>query len=955
VRTSTSDDGAFSLNVPAGVTSLEVTFVGFKTSRIALGASNTVSVSLEAAASDLDAVVVTGYATKKKADFTGSVARVQAKEIEQVPIGSFEQILQGRAPGLYIASGSGQPGAAARVNIRGVGSINGGNDPLYILDGVPIEGAVFRTLNPNDFATVDVLKDAAGAGLYGSRGANGVIVITSKKGAVGKMKFQYRGQAGYSEPPNQWNLSLMNTSQRLEYEEKFLGPAGLAAGFPGWDWSLNNPANAALSDAQKANLTRQLDSVRQINTDWADIMFRRGTFTQHEVSASGGTDKIQVYNSLSLYRQEGVIHRSNLNRYTYRGNVDFKTDRLTGQVRAFAGWSQQNGIESEAGVALANPIAAAYLELPYRRFQDDNGKTLTGAGRVGANAYDRLFTTTSGINQFKGTLGITLQYKIWDGLSFKTTNGVDWRNNNSYRWIDPLSFAGSQVAIGAQGSYNEGNAENLQLISTTGFAYNKIIKDDHALNLNLMYEGIRNKARNNGFTGFGINPKLPQTPAAITPGSAANNLIPQVGGGKTISGLSSAFLVGDYTFKRKYTLSGSLRNDAPSQVPETNRDNWFWTLGANWNVMAEKFMENQSFLQDLRVRASYGESGNTNGFTSDFGYISTYSPGSYAGIAGIVPSSPGNLDYRLESQIMTNIGIDFSFWKRRARVQADWYNKESQNLFIAQPLSRTTGFTSNNTNVGSMRNRGLDFKVDVDVIAKRDLIVTVGVNGGFLKNKILDIGNNTEIPTGTSILRPGIPFGSHFTVGFLGVDPNSGLPIYTDKFGNPTNEYSAANNKTGFGTFLPSFTGGATLDITYKGFSLSTLFTTAQNVSRFNNESFFYETTNSNQGFNKRVEMLNSWLKPGDVTEYQRMSAQRQFSSKDVRDASFIRWRNLQMGYNFNTKSGKIINGFRLWAQGQNIWTWTKWTGFDPEESNNIATYEFPNPKTYTIGLDVNF
>jgi TonB-dependent SusC/RagA subfamily outer membrane receptor len=213
VRTSTSDDGAFSLNVPAGVTALEVTFVGFKTSQIALGASNTVSVSLEAAASDLDAVVVTGYATKKKADFTGSVARVQAKEIEQVPIGSFEQILQGRAPGLYIASGSGQPGAAARVNIRGVGSINGGNDPLYILDGVPIESAVFRTLNPNDFATVDVLKDAAGAGLYGSRGANGVIVITSKKGAVGKMKFQYRGQAGYSEPPNQWNLSLMNTSE----------------------------------------------------------------------------------------------------------------------------------------------------------------------------------------------------------------------------------------------------------------------------------------------------------------------------------------------------------------------------------------------------------------------------------------------------------------------------------------------------------------------------------------------------------------------------------------------------------------------------------------------------------------------------------------------------------------------------------------------------------------------
>lgn len=959
-------DGSYTIKVPAGGRTLVFTSVNMQSQEINIGSRTAMDVAMKIDDKQLGELIVTGYTTRKKTEFTGANTKVLSKQIEQVPIASFEQILQGRAPGLYIASGSGQPGTAARVNIRGVGSISGGSDPLYVLDGVPIEAGVFRSLNPNDFATVDILKDAAGAGLYGSRGANGVIVITSKKGKSGKTQLQYRGQVGFSEPPSINNLKLMNTEERLAFEENVLGgpagiltPAGLT-GFPGWDYSPKNPRYQTLSAAQRTAEALLLDSIRKINTNWADVFFQKGKFTQQEVSASGGNQNFNFYTSLSYYKQEGIVIRSNLDRYTFRANLDFKNDKLSVNVRSSAGFSSQNSIESEAGVALANPIAAAFLELPYRRLRLDNGKVNVAAGQTGANAYDRIFTTTATSNQFKGNLAVTLQYELFGGLAIRSTNGVDWRNNNQSRFIDPGSFAGINVAQGGQGSYGEGNLENLQLITTSGLVFNKNF-NKHSLNATAMVEAIRNRNRGFSATGFGIITRLPNTPAGITPGSPTNNFIPTLGGaflpgnGKTLNGLFSLFTTVDYTYNRKYTLSASLRKDEPSQVPENNRSNIFWSVGGSWNLAAEQFMQKQNIFQDFRVRASYGESGNVNGFASDFGYLQTYGSGGYAGVPGTVPTSPGNPDYKLESQVITNIGTDFSIWKSRARFSVDIYNKESRNLFVSQNLSRTSGFLSLATNAAKMRNRGVEFTAAVDAVKTGDLVVTIGFNGAFNKNKVLDLGGLNEIPQGTGIIRVGESLGTHYTVGWLGVDPQSGQPVYQDINGNPTNIYSAANNRATFGTFLPKFTGGATLDVSWKRIDISALFSTAQGVKRFNNESFFYETTNSNVAFNKSINMMSTWQKPGDMTDFQRISSQRQFSSKDIRDASFVRFRNLQVGYTFEPKNAKYFRSFRVWGQGQNLFTWTKWTGFDPEESNNIATYEFPNPRTYSIGIDLNF
>ena len=366
-------------------------------------------------------------------------------------------------------------------------------------------------------------------------------------------------------------------------------------------------------------------------------------------------------------------------------------------------------------------------------------------------------------------------------------------------------------------------------------------------------------------------------------------------------------------------------------------------------------MENQNFLQVANLRASYGESGNLNGFNSQFGFISTFGGASYAGEPAIVPTSPGNQDYRIETQTITNIGFDLAFLKRRLRITADVYKKESNDLFVTQSLTRVSGFNALPVNAGSVENRGLDFSIDGDLIVKENFTFTMGVNGGFLRNRITSLGLLTEIPQGTGIIRVGLPIGSHFAVGFSGVNPQTGLPSYQDINGNPTTNYSAANNRAAFGTFLPKFTGGLSTNMTIGGIDISTLFSTAQGVQRFNNENFFYSSTNANIQFNKDVRMLESWRQPGDITDYQKINSQRQFSSRDIQDASFIRFRNLAVGYTFKTNNLKSIRGFRLWGQAQNLFTWTKWGGFDPEESNNIATYEFPNPRTYTIGLDINF
>jgi len=431
--TITQADGSFSLTIPAGTSQIEVSSIGYANQTVNITQANDYNIILVTEETEIQAVVITGYGRIKKSEYVGAASKIDSKAIELVPIGSFDQILQGRAPGLRVTAGSGQPGASASVQIRGPKSIGGGSTPLYVIDGVPVEAGVFNSYNPNDFATVDIIKDGSAAALYGNRGASGVIVITTKRGKRGKTSFSYRSQYGVTEPGTQ-RFDMISSAEALQFQEN-LGKI-VNTGLPGWVYSRSNPANASLPASTLAQYDAILDSLRGINENWQDIFQRSGSFYSHDLNISGGSDQTRFYASLGTYKEDGIGERSDLERYTLRFNLDHQTDKLTFQLNSTIGYSNRSFIESENGVALANPFAAAYLALPYQKLY--NADTIqTGSGRTGANAFQRIRDIQRYNNQLKGTVSMIASYNITENFYVGGNAGVDFRETDNTTFYKP--------------------------------------------------------------------------------------------------------------------------------------------------------------------------------------------------------------------------------------------------------------------------------------------------------------------------------------------------------------------------------------------------------------------------------------------------------------------------------------------------------------------------------------
>ncbi len=963
IGVSTDATGKFAISVPSSATTLEISSIGFVMRSLPIGSSNVVNVALLTDSKALGEVVVTGYGNLLKEKFTGSSNKVDSKAIENIPMASFDQILQGRAPGLYVAAGSGQPGSSARVTIRGIGSISGTTTPLYIVDGVPIESGAFSTMNPNDFESVDVLKDAAATAIYGSRGSNGVIVVNTKRGKSGELNFGYNTQFGFSNRTTP-RFEMLNSKQRIQFEEEVGLESGRTIG-PGWYLSPNNPANAGLSAADKAFNANALDSLRNSSIDWTDYFFRTGKMQQHEVNASGGGESVRFYTSVSYLNQEGIANDSYLERYTLRNNLDFKHKRLSGSLNATAGYSNSRFIVGEASTAIVNPFAAAHYALPYEK-PYING-TLYHTGNIGtspleifdfregSDALERASSSLSKSNQIKATVNGKLAYEITTGLTASTLFGLDFRETNGTSLIRPGTYSGSQVSNGRQGSLSENLVRNLQMVSTSMLRYSKNINNLHDFDLQGIFETTANRYKTFTYTGFGINPKLIGTPAGITPGSATG-FIPTIGGGRTQNLLVSIMGVGRYTYNDKYTISASYRYDGSSTVPDATRWKGFYSFGANWNVKKENFLEEVNWLNGLRLRASYGLTASP--FSSDFAYLPTYSNTRYASVTGVFPNAPGNPAYDWEYTKQLDIGVDFEMLDSRVRGGVDFYNKDVNNLFISQSLSGTSGFSSLSVNAGSLYNKGVDGHIQGDVIRNTDFRLTFGVNANYNKNQITDLGEVTEFIQGTSIIRVGLPLGTHFIPGWAGVNPANGNPQYYNLDGSVTSTYDrTAQSAATFGTYQPNFQGGFNTSLDYKGVFFEAFFTFANNVTRYNNEDFFNENVSFGTS-NQSTMVLDRWRKPGDITNVQRYGSARQFSSKDLQDASFLRFRNFTIGYRIPesiVQRTKVLRAATVSLQGQNLYTWTSWRGFDPEDNNNIATFEYPNPRTFTFGINLKF
>lgn len=966
LSTATGSGGTFSINVPSSAKELVVSYVGFSAARLSIGSQQNYRVTLTNASTDLDSVVVTGYNRVKKAQYAGAGSKVTAEQINFVPAASFDQILQGRAPGLLVTSGSGQPGSAARVQIRGAASITGGNAPLYILDGQPVEEGVFQSLNPADFESVDVLRDAVATAQYGNRGASGVIVVTTKRGKAGKPVLSYSGQVGITEAGEQ-KFNMMTSEELLRFQE-ILGQQ-LPNNLPGWANSKLNPSYAAASPAVKAQRDRNLDSLRNINTNWRDVFLQQGNFQSHNLSLSGGSEATRFFLGGSYYKEDGIGLRSDLTRYNLRANIDHKSDKLTIQFNSGIGYTTRNFIESENGIALANPFAAAYLALPYQKLYNDNGTVATGSGRVGPNAFARVTGTSQFNNQIKATSSTSLNYDITNNFFVGGSAGIDYRQTVNERSVFPGSYASNTTgfptgpAAGSTtggGNFGQGYNNFMEYVVRANAGYKNTFAEKHEVFLQLISEYTKDNLKGFNYTGYGINPKLLSTPAGITPGNNTNNLIANVGGFKNERALYAAMALGRYTYKGKYTLNASFRRDGSSQLPVANRYTNFYAVGGIWDVMKEGFAENWNKVSDLRLRVSYGTSANADGFPGGyFSYLPTFGAGSYAGIGTVVPTAPGNANLKWERIATANIGLDYALFKNRVRGKVDVYNKKGTDVIVSQKIPLETGFGSLDVNAATVGNKGVEVELALDVLKAKNFVWTVGGNFGYNKNEVLNLGQVNEFEQGTEIVRVGLPIGSHYITKWAGVDAATGKPLYYTKAGKLTDFYSDDDRVAEFGTFNAPWIGGFTTNIRFKGFIIDALFSFQQGFKRFNNQDFFQlNHAFALQGFNLRREMLSMWQKPGDVTDIQNPLTQRQFVSKDIQDASYVRFRNLSVSYDLPRSilgNQKFIGNLRIFGQAQNLYTWTNWTGFDPEDNDNIAAYEYPTPRTYTLGLNVTF
>jgi TonB-linked SusC/RagA family outer membrane protein len=988
--TTTAIDGTYKLTVPSSAKILIFSSVDMSTVEVSIGNQSVINTSMKAEDKLLSEVVVTGYSREKKSQFVGAATALTSKVVETVPVGSFDQALQGRAPGLQVSSGSGQPGTSAQLSIRGVHSIQGAFvQPLYIVDGIPLPANDMQTINPNDFESITILKDASAAALYGARGGLGVVVITTKKGKVGAPQFAYRTQVGFTQKPN-WNkFDMMNSQEILQYEE-MLGVAGFGTNTPGWVYSKKNPTYNTLSAATQAAYDKRLDSFRNINVYYPSILFRQGISQTHEINISGGAEKTRYFISGSYFDQKGIELASRLRRYTTRFNFDVTAGKLNVIFNTTIGYSITNLSEGEfLGNSARNSFQMAWRAKPYENPYRPDGSIIFGATtslvkkEIG-NVLEGIQNSLWRQNQIKINSGLTLAYKIFPSLTVRNTFGIDVADDRWQRWIRAASYIGSLQANGARGTNSEAYEINANLINTSALVYAKRFSNMHDVEVGGYFEVIRNYNKGLGFTIWNLDPRIDPTGqnAGPFPVAQTQQYGTSASGGY---GIRSYFGTARYTFNNKYTITANARQDGTSRiVNEENREIFTWSVGGSWNAIQEKFFDNVNFLSDLKVRASYGAVPNigsisTGGYGAGGGLVtvtnfqgpqvpsfSSAAGNQYAnsGITGQAPSSPGNPNLKIETIRKINIGADIAAFKNRVKFTIDVYNEKTEDLFVNQALPATSGFGSGFTtpiNAGIMRNKGVELTVSVDVVKTKDFDLTIGANHAINNNKIEDLGQVSEIPQGTFIIREGLPYGSHYSQHYLGADPATGRPRFEKQDGTETLNPAEAYNFAKYGTFIPKHVGGFNLEFRFKRVSVSALFSYQLDVTRYNNiENWvrrgiigYHSAVNAS-----RVLLTQQWQKPGDNVFYQSPAYDRGFNSSDIQDAKFLRFRNLLISYaipEFNIGGVRMIKSGRLYVQGQNIAIWSPWRGPDPEDNNNISLNEFPNPRMIVAGLDINF
>lgn len=923
VGTITDVNGQYSIKVSPGQ-KLSISFIGLQEQVITVGSENVINVTLEPDAIKVDDVVVVGYGTRKKGTITGSVATVSSSAIDSKPVASFDQALQGQVAGVQIVTNSGEPSAQSSVQIRGSSSMGASTAPLYVMDGVVIAAGDFATLNSSDIESISILKDASSTSIYGARAANGVIVITTKQGKFGeRATVKVRAQYGVSNLLDS-KYKMMDSREMLEFEKE----VGVRSG--------------------------DISGLADVNTDWTDLLYKTGHTQNYEVSYSGGSDKSTYYVSGSYYNQGGIAINSGLERYTLRSNNQTRINNWL-KLGSSISVGYSHAKTAVAGTTTQNAAIAAMVTKPYDSPYDANGNLVQRLGTSdNANPLSSVLYHPNSSNDLKVVASVFVEIQPVKNLTVKSLFGIDGYDFRSSNRSMPGYFNNSETG----GSAYEGFGRGYRMTLTNTATYNLQTKSRHNVNFLLGQEIVTFTSESFGAQNTGTYDDRLSYLGAGTVATLAS------GGYSESYRYLSVFGRAEYNYDYKYYVDLSVRGDGSSRFAKGNRWGTFWSAGVMWDISKENFLAGNRALTSLQLNASVGTSGNSE--IGYYDYMSWVNSGPiYNGIPGMAPSvKPGNPDITWESTMAYDLGVRMSFLNR-INLTVEGYHKLTTDMLMNVPISQVTGFSTMTQNIGSMSNTGIEFDLNGDIVNTRSgFIFNLGVNFAYNKNKLLKLydGSDSYLPAGTGTKNEvGRSLGSYFMPRFAGVNAANGDALWYTKEGEVVNYYNSDDAVFVDKLFVAPWNGGVTATFSWKGLSLSAFFNWMADKWVINNTRQFVENPNQAEvmQFNQAKRMNQMWRKPGDITDIPRADIIRpQFATTMVlEDASFLRLKNVTLSYNFPDKIVKKmqLQGLRVYAQGQNLLTWSKFQGFDPEDDGNLTFGRYPTARQFTLGLDIAF
>jgi len=929
VGTVTDMDGKFQLpNVPSSAKTLVISFIGMKSQELPI--KQTMNIVLKPDTETLEEVVVLGYGSGKKiGSIVGSVAKVNSEKLSAKPVANAMDALQGQVSGLQVYTSSGEPGSSSSSYIRGVGSLTADNEPLYVLDGTPVSSSVMVMMNPNDFESVTVLKDASATSIYGSRAANGVIYITTKRGRIGeKAVITASGNYGTARLARRVS-NPMNSTELLGYQ--------LSHGI-----------------IKQETYDKYINS--GIDTNWQDYFFKDDAPTyQANLSIQGGSDKTTYYVSGSYYYQDGITPRSEYNRYTFRSNLESRpTDWLRFGVNFGATYDEQQtslftyqGSNSLNGGIFGTILNPTY----YNPYGEDGSKleVIPGLNRYSPYYLSDKQPSSSNTAQLDGTA--FLQLNPIEGLTIRSQFGIeayDFRQTSKRLASHPNA---------TQGGYTyEGFRRNAKLTITNTAEYNFKIKDEHDFTILIGQEGIKNDYQRFASETTG---QSDDRLSMLEAGTVATSLGADENDLYTYQFLSFFGRI-NYALNDKYFADFSIRNDASSRFGKNNRNAIFMSGGLMWNMKKESFLEDVNFLSDLKLKASIGTTGNSS--IGNYEHLALVGTNLYNAQGGWKINTPGNGDLGWEKQTLTNIGVEASFWNKY-RIELTYYNKKTSNMLMDVPVPYTSGFSSITQNVGSMTNSGVEIAISLDLLKTKDWFVGFNMNYAYNKNKITELFYGYDewaMPNYLVSYNVGEPV-QYYMAKWAGVDPADGQQMWyvpgTD--GETTKEYDEEllQQATGKKRYAPH-NGGFGLNVSWKGLSLNADFAWVLGKYMVNNDYYFAANPYNFAGYNQSKDVLNEWKEPGDVTDIPAFGNVMQFDTHLLENASFLRLKNISLSYTLPKNwllPTKVIQGVRIMATARNLFTITNYKGADPELDTNLTYGAYPNTKQFTIGAELTF